>query len=658
MQDRTGNSERLRSPDLITNCYYKLHYGAHLNPYHNVERDGPIAIKKKKTGKAPKFPRCVPEIVIKPPTKPVGSAEMYERMLSKSYRIRKVKASRGILRWPETDVKPRKSEQDEFQDWEDESASPTPLTSPPKSSKIRRKEKPKSVLDDFELDFSEEEATLKLRAALLVMSLQRPPSSLRRRPCTTQEQTRHSQKFEDVKVVKENYGDDFTEDVPVEKKQKEEVLPTIPARPRTAEQLSVNINRILKVKRKEEVTEFVEKVEKVPKMDLGAGRPNPFGGAEGLAALQGARQGLKKVEKKEPTAEELLMKKCEEEHEKQQDMARRNNEMDKFRNILEEFIPSNRQFSTMNGVVEKEWNEVLGTGKFATVYKAKAKIANKGGDVVLKIAEFRGNNPHKAGTLRQHEQMKLRANPPAKIVEEYGREIRCLSLLQHTNIIRLEGVFVPPAPLGLAIEYMSGGSLGHALKDDRWNPSQISQQQRFGILKDILRGLTFMHSKEYVHRDIKPFNILLCRSLQHSDAPVSPRPQRAKDPADADRDGSSHWVSAKIADFGTAVHLKKNSTLQSEVGTSGYTAPEVFMGAYDSKVDVFSFSVVMWVLFATDQNNPMVGQSDEIVRSGSIRPVLGPEHPSAVSVICKKGWASEPSSRPSLPSICNLLNVK
>ena len=58
------------------------------------------------------------------------------------------------------------------------------------------------------------------------------------------------------------------------------------------------------------------------------------------------------------------------------------------------------------------------------------------------------------------------------------------------------------------------------------------------------------------------------------------------------------------------------------------------------------------------QTNPMAGKRDDIIRSGSIRPVLGPEHPSAVAVVCKKGWASDPSSRPSLASICNLLNVK
>ena len=406
------------------------------------------------------------------------------------------------------------------------------------------------------------------------------------------------------------------------------------------------------------------------------GRPNPFGGGGPagampgglLGALQGGIGGLKKTTKKEPTAREIKEKQEKDAQDKEQDTQNRKDEMQNFHDILEEYIPNSRQFSSLNAVVENDWNDVLGSGKFATVYKAKSKLSNeriKGtGTIVLKIAEFYGNNPQSSGQMRLKDQEEARKFPPAKITQEYAREVKCLALLQHPNIVRLEGVLVPPAPLGLVIEHMSGGSLGQALKDVRWTPTLISQKQRMGILTDVLQGLAFMHKKGYVHRDVKPYNILLCPSTTHSGAPVSPRSRSPRGGSSSngsnslELDGPSHWVSAKIADFGTAVTLKAGETLQDEVGTSGYTAPEVFMGAYDARVDIFSFAVVMWSLFTSDQTNPMSGKSDDIIRSGSIRPVLSQEHPSAVAVVCKKGWASEPSSRPSLASICNLLDIK
>lgn len=71
---------------------------------------------------------------------------------------------------------------------------------------------------------------------------------------------------------------------------------------------------------------------------------------------------------------------------------------------------------------------------------------------------------------------------------------------------------------------------------------------------------------------------------------------------------------AKIADFGTAVPCDMNTILSEQVGTSGYTAPEVFYpGQYTKSADVFSFGMLQWEtlnisLLGKDRVNPLCGK--------------------------------------------------
>jgi len=94
-------------------------------------------------------------------------------------------------------------------------------------------------------------------------------------------------------------------------------------------------------------------------------------------------------------------------------------------------------------------------------------------------------------------------------------------------------------------------------------------EQAFGILSDCLKGLQHVHSKEILHRDIKPDNIFL-----------------------AD-DGT-----AKIGDFGVARRMSEQSHAETRVGTPLYIAPEVLKDplgeGYSYPVDVYSMGLVAY----------------------------------------------------------------
>ena len=119
------------------------------------------------------------------------------------------------------------------------------------------------------------------------------------------------------------------------------------------------------------------------------------------------------------------------------------------------------------------------------------------------------------------------------------------------------------------MEYLEGGSLDALLQLDKAAHERrpIALSTRIRIAREAASGLAFLHARRYVHRDVKPENILLT--------------------------GDYH---AKIADFGIAsghensysiggskrVCMRSESTASvwtntARVGTARYMAPEVMM---------------------------------------------------------------------------------
>ena len=152
------------------------------------------------------------------------------------------------------------------------------------------------------------------------------------------------------------------------------------------------------------------------------------------------------------------------------------------------------------------------------------------------------------------------------------QEIIMLSKLSgHRNIIEFFGYMFYPK-ICTVVELADKGSLGEALYEKKINLDRLVVYQ---IMKELLSALTFMHSRNIIHRDNKSDNIVLFSTNFVDD------------------------IHVKLIDFGTSNFMCPTG-LKVCIGTDGFIAPEIYdayrKDEYTSKVDIFSSGMVAYEL--------------------------------------------------------------
>ncbi|MFD9910462.1 Stk1 family PASTA domain-containing Ser/Thr kinase [Streptomyces sp. NPDC059063] len=151
----------------------------------------------------------------------------------------------------------------------------------------------------------------------------------------------------------------------------------------------------------------------------------------------------------------------------------------------------------------------------------------------------------------------------ASFVERFIREAKSVARLAHPNVVGVFDQGTDGPYVYLAMEYIAGCTLRDVLRER----GALRPRAALDILEPVLAALGAAHRAGFVHRDMKPENVLI---------------------------GDDGRV--KVADFGLvrAVDSVTNTT-GTVLGTVSYLAPEqIERGTADTRVDVYASGVVLY----------------------------------------------------------------
>lgn len=217
-----------------------------------------------------------------------------------------------------------------------------------------------------------------------------------------------------------------------------------------------------------------------------------------------------------------------------------------------------------------------------------------------------------------------------KGLDRFRDEARALAKLSHPNIVEVFDVGDHDGAPYLAMEFVDGSSL-RAWQSGR-PPSEI-----LDAYAQAGRALSYAHSHDVIHRDIKPDNILIGRDGQ-----------------------------VRVVDFGLAAavaHLDEGTRpgvgeVTDAVGTPAYAAPEQVVGDRSSaQTDQFSLCVSLWEALTGRLPFPTGISRIDAIRRGDIqgRRLADRRIPRRLRRALRRGLAFDPDER--LRSMDRLLDV-
>jgi tetratricopeptide (TPR) repeat protein/tRNA A-37 threonylcarbamoyl transferase component Bud32 len=180
-------------------------------------------------------------------------------------------------------------------------------------------------------------------------------------------------------------------------------------------------------------------------------------------------------------------------------------------------------------------------------------------------------------------------------VEAFISEARKVAKLKHPGIVPIfdtGGCAVQTGREGgscfLVSEYVEGGSLADLIRKQPVPPSNAAR-----LVAEVAEALHYAHQQGFIHRDIKPGNILI-----------------------------DHHGRARLTDFGIAVTT--DEIKGSSLGTLGYMSPEQVEGKpVDVRSDIFSLGMVLFELLTArlpySSTDPNVLRNEIVLGTGDMR---------------------------------------
>lgn len=261
---------------------------------------------------------------------------------------------------------------------------------------------------------------------------------------------------------------------------------------------------------------------------------------------------------------------------------------------LAEFLAGNNFVNWMKG-------SLIGEGSFGSVFLALHSITGE----LMAVKQVEIPSATKGTEFDKRK---------TSMVDALKHEIDLLQGLHHPNIVQYLGTTADEQYLNIFLEYVPGGSIATMLK--QYNTFQEPLIKNF--VRQILAGLSYLHSKDIIHRDIKGANVLVDNKggIKISDFGISKRVE------------ASTVLGTRASNGGGHIH---RPSLQ---GSVYWMAPEVVrQTAHTKKADVWSLGCLVIEMFIGSHPFPDCSQLQAIFAIGSnkARPPA-PEHASKDAV--------------------------
>jgi serine/threonine protein kinase/TM2 domain-containing membrane protein YozV len=226
-----------------------------------------------------------------------------------------------------------------------------------------------------------------------------------------------------------------------------------------------------------------------------------------------------------------------------------------------------------------------GRGGFGEVYYA---LSDSGREVALKV-------------VQNYEQIELRGIT------------QCMNLKSPHLVTVFDVKYNDKGQPFVIMEYVSGPSLRTLISE---SPGGLGKQKAAFFLREIAKGLSYLHECGIVHRDLKPGNIFY----------------------------ENGYV--KICDYGLtkAISASRHSGNTITVGTVHYMAPEIGAGKYNFGIDIYALGVLLYEMLTGDV--PFLGESpaEILMKHMTSEPELKNIDEPFAHVI-KKAMAKDPDAR-------------
>ncbi len=240
---------------------------------------------------------------------------------------------------------------------------------------------------------------------------------------------------------------------------------------------------------------------------------------------------------------------------------------------------------------------VLGRGGMAEVYAARDLTLGREVAVKLLLDRFRDDE----GFTRRFEV-----------------EARNVARLNHPNLVAVYDTGSEEGQPYIVMELVRGRSMQQAI-----SAGGLTEDRALEVVADVCSALSYAHSQNLVHRDIKPGNILLAE------------------------DGT-----VKVTDFGIARAVDEETVTQTAavLGTAAYLSPEQAQGfEVDARSDIYSLGVVLYEALTGSQ--PFSGDSPVTVAYQHVQETprtpreLDPAISPAAEAIAMRALAKNPANR-------------